>query len=584
MSAPYIVLTYAYWHSHFQEDRGVIGRTVQVNKQPFTVIGVTPPGFHGTVLIFSADFFVPIVDQDEAVLSARGNRWVSEVLGHLKTGVTPTQAIGDLNAMGLELEKSYPKEDSQMRFSLMHGGLPGGGFGSAVQAFLVGLMLLAGLILLAACANLGSLFAARAADRAREIALRIALGAGRGRILRQLFTEAVLISLMGGAAGLWGSVVLLHWLSLWQPFPQYPINMPIEPGRKSLWSGIAIECSEWVLFGAVPVKQVLRTDPYQVVKSGSTTVVGRGFAVRDLLLAVQIAICAVLVTSSMVAVRGLVRSLHSSFGFEPKNALLAETDLNMAGYGNDKVPAMQRHMIDAMAAIPGVTSVGLVNIPPLHPACCSESNVFSDKTADLRPANAAARAILFSISPEYLHAAGTALLAGRELTWHDDKDAPRVAIVNQLFASRMFGSATNAIGQYYKMDEGTRIQVVGIVEDGKYSPNITEDSRPAMFLPILQSPSSGHVAGGALEQCGAIGGSHQDQTAGGGLGAAFFHPNMEQSDGRGTIPFADGSGVARCDGCDGRDAGGNGHFWNGGVCGQQAVARVRNSGGPGRAA
>jgi predicted permease len=439
---------------------------------------------------FSADFFVPIVNQEEVVLSGRGNRWVSDVLGHLKAGVTPAQAIGDLNAIGSELEKSYPKEDSQLRFSLVHGGLPGGSFGSAVQAFLAGLMLLAGLILLAACANLGSLFAARATDRSREIALRIALGAGRPRILRQLFTEAVLISLMGGAAGLWGSVVLLHGLSAWQPFPQYPLNMPVNPDARVYGVALLLSLASGFLFGAVPVKQVLRTDPYQIVKSGSTAGVRPGITARDLLLAAQIAICAVLVTSSMVAVRGLVRSLHSNFGFEPQNAMLVDVDLNMAGYRADRVPAMQKRMIDAMASISGATSVGLVNIPPLQAACCNESNVFTDKTTDLRPSNATDRAILFSISPEYLRVAGTPLLAGRDLTWNDDKNAPGVAVVNRLFASRMFGSATNALGRYYKMDDGTRIQVVGIVEGGKYSPNITEELRPAMFLPILQSPST----------------------------------------------------------------------------------------------
>jgi predicted permease len=493
-SAPYIVLTYAYWHSYFQDDRGVVGRVLQLNRHPFTVIGVTPPSFRGTVLIFSADFFVPIVNQEQVEgwngLNARGDRWVGEVIGHLKAGVTSAQAVADLNSIGSDLEKSYPKEDGQMSFTLEHAGLPGGGFNVAIQAFLAGLMLLAGLILLAACANLGSLFAARAADRSREVALRLALGAGPTRILRQLFTEAVLISMMGGVAGLWGSVVLLHWLSAWQPFPQFPLNMPVNPDANVYGVALLLSLASGFLFGAAPVKQVLRADPYQIIKSGSTAAVGRRFTVRDLLLAVQIAICAVLVTSSMVAVRGLVRSLHSNFGFEPRNATLVDTDLNMAGYTVDRVPAMQKRMIDAMASISGVTSVGLVNIPPLQAACCSESNIFTDKTADLRPSNAAARAIMFSISPEYLQVAGTPLLAGRDLTWHDDKNAPRLAVVNRLFASRMFGSATNALGGYYKVDDGTRIQVVGIVEDGKYSPNITENPRPAMFLPILQSPST----------------------------------------------------------------------------------------------
>jgi predicted permease len=492
-SAPYIVLTYAYWHSHFQDDRGVVGRTVQLNKHPFTVVGVAPPEFHGTLLIFSPDFFVPIVNQEQVdganLLNDRGNRWVISAMGHLKAGVTQAQAIADLNSIGSFLKKSYPKDEDQMTFSLARPSLVSDITGRPVRAFLAGLMLLAGLILLAACANLGSLFAARAADRSREVALRLALGAGRLRILRQLFTEALLISLMGGAAGLWGSVVLLHWLSAWRPFPQFPMNVPVNPDANVYGVALLLALASGFLFGAVPVRQVLRTDPYEIVKSGSISKVGRRVTVRDLSLAVQIAICAVLVTSSMVAVRGLARSLHSNFGFESRNAMLVDTDLNMAGYGADRLLTMQRHMIDAMETISGVTSVGLVSIPPLHMGW-NNSKVFTDETADLRPSNAAADAIMYSISPEYFHAAGTALLAGRDFTWHDDKNAPRVAVVNREFASRIFGSTTNAMGRYYKMPNGTRIQVVGIVEDGKYTANLTEDPQPAMFLSMLQSPSS----------------------------------------------------------------------------------------------
>src|SRR6516162_10997897 len=490
-SAPYIVLTYAYWHSHFQDDRGVVGRTVQLNKHPFTILGVTPPAFRGTILFFWTDFFVPMVNQAQVDgwngLNDRANRWVGSIVGHLKAGVTPEQAVADLNSIGSYLQKTYPKEDSQMRFIVGREGLPGVAFRRAIKAFLAGLMLLAGLILLAACANLGSLFAARTADRSREVALRLALGAGRGRILRQLFTEAVLISVMGGGLGLWGSVMLLHSLMVWQPFPQFPFNMPVNPDENVYAIALLLSLASGLLFGAVPVKQVLRTDAYQIIKSGTTATVGRQLTARDLLLGAQIAICAVLVTSSMVAVRGLARSLHSNFGFEPHSAMLVSTDLSMAGYKADSATGMQKRMIEAMASIPGITSVGLVNIPPLEPACCSESNIFTDKTSDLRPANAAARVIKFSISPEYLQVARTPVLAGRDLTWHDDKNTPRVAVVNRLFASRIFGSSTNALGGYYKVDDGTRIQVVGIVGDGKYSPNIIEDLRPAMFLPILQS-------------------------------------------------------------------------------------------------
>ncbi len=491
-SAPYIVLTYAFWHSHFQDDRGVVGRIVQLNKHPFTILGVAPPEFRGTLSFVFPDFWVPIVNQEQVeganVLNARGNRGILMVLGHLKAGVTPAQAVADLNSIGSYLEKTYPKDDGQMTFTLARPGLAGDWLGRPLRAFLTGLMLLAGLILLAACANLGSLFAARAADRSREVAMRLALGSSPMRILRQLFTEAVLISLIGGAVGLWGSIVSLRELSVWQPLPTAPLHVPVNPDANVYGVALLLSLASGFLFGAVPVRQVLHTDPYQVIKSGSTGTVGRRMTVRDLLLAVQIAICAVLVTSSLVAVRGLVRSLHSSFGFEPQQAMLVETALSMAGYSGDRVPAMQKRMIEALQTIPGVRSVGSVDRLPLYYGANS-SNVFTEKTTDLRPANAAAEAMTYNISPEYFDTARTSLLAGRTLSWHDDKNSPRVAVVNREFARRIFGSLNDAMGRYYKMRDGSRLQVVGIVEDGKYA-SLAEDPQPAMFLPILQSPSS----------------------------------------------------------------------------------------------
>jgi predicted permease len=235
------------------------------------------------------------------------------------------------------------------------------------------------------------------------------------------------------------------------------------------------------------VRQVFRTDPYGIVKSGSNARVGRRLSVRESLLAVQIAICAVLITSSMVASRGLMRSLHGNFGIEPRNAILVDTDLNFNGYSIDKVPAMQKRMLDALQAIPGVEAVGLSDGVPIGEDG-GLSLVFTDKTTDLRSANATAEATMYKVSPEYFQAAGTTVLSGRTFTWHDDKDAPRVAVVNREFARKVFRSPGSAIGGNYKLPDGTRIQVVGLVEDGKYN-SLTEDQRPAMFLPILQSPS-----------------------------------------------------------------------------------------------
>jgi len=167
------------------------------------------------------------------------------------------------------------------------------------------------------------------------------------------------------------------------------------------------------------------------------------------LLVVQITICAVLVTSSLVAVRGLVRSMHSQFGFDPQNVLVADTNLTMAGYSGDSVPAMQRRMIDALETIPGVKSVDSLTNSPWWGG--SRQDVFTDQTADLKPANSAAYSVVFKISPN-TSSGGHILVAGRAFSRHDDKTSPRVAVINQMFARKIFGSVTKALGGYYKID------------------------------------------------------------------------------------------------------------------------------------
>jgi predicted permease len=268
----------------------------------------------------------------------------------------------------------------------------------------------------------------------------------------------------------------------------WPIHVPVNPDANVYLAALLLSLASGLLFGAVPIKQVLRTDPYELVKAGARYTRERRLTVRDVLLVVQIAICAVLVTSSMVAVRGLSRSLHGDFGFEPQNALLADADLTMGGYRKEALPAMQKRMVDRVAAIPGVTSVGLVDNPPIGSGA-NTSTVFSDSTTDLRPSNAAAEVVIIKTSPDYFRAAETSLLSGRGFTSHDDKNDPLVAVVNQEFARKIFGSAANALGHYFKKNDGTRIQIVGIVQDGKYN-SLTEDPQPAMFLPLLQSPAS----------------------------------------------------------------------------------------------
>jgi hypothetical protein len=280
-------------------------------------------------------------------LQYRGNH-NGYVLGHLKPGVTPAQATEDLNSIGAWLAKTYPSEDDGVKFTLARPGLIGDLLGGPARAFLGGLMLLAGLILLAACANLGGLFAARSADRAKEMALRLALGSRRRLILRQMLTEALLVSVGGGALGLAGGLLILRLLSAWQPIQDVPINVPVNPDVRTYLVALGLALASGLAFGIMPVRQVMRTDPWKVIRTGAASVAGfRRLTLRDVLLAVQIAICAVLVTSSLVAVRGLVRSMHSNFGFEPQSVMLVESDLHMAGYSNEQAVEVERRMLVA---------------------------------------------------------------------------------------------------------------------------------------------------------------------------------------------------------------------------------------------
>jgi hypothetical protein len=388
-SAPYVVLSYAYWHSYFHGDPHVIGRQLAINKHPFTIIGVAQPSFRGTELFFAPDVWIPMVEDPIFLgnfLKNRGDHSIM-LVGRLRPGVTPAMATADLNTIGAWLAKAYPSENDGVKFTLARPGLIGDMLEGPARAFMAGLMLLAGLILLAACANLGSLFAARASDRAKEVALRLALGSRRGLIVRQLLTEALLISVAGGAIGLGGGVLILHLL-----------------------------------------------------------------------------------------------------GFEPQGTMLAAADLHMGGYDGDRMPQMQRRMLDSISAIPGVSSVGYVTRPPLSIGS-GDSFVYTDATMDFRPTNVAADAMVYNISAGYIQAAGTHLLAGRDLAFSDDKSAPKVALINRTFAIKVFGSIQKAIGGHFKYWGSERAQVVGVVEDGKYR-TLTEDQMPAMFLSFLQYPRS----------------------------------------------------------------------------------------------
>src|SRR5512132_3817153 len=479
-SAAYVVLSDSLWRSAFNADPGVIGTTVRLNKDSFTVVGVAPARFHGTEQFDWPDYYIPSVNYfDAAYLQNRTGRPLT-VLGRLKPGVTPQQATENLNAIAAQLAKEYPKTDTGSPLRLVRPGL-GGDAGDVIRGFLYSVSGLALLVLLAACANLTSLFAARAADRSRELALRVALGASRWRLVRQLLTEAMVLSMLGGTAGLVIAGLLLRVLN--QSLSPYG-RLAASVDARVYLAALFLTLVSALLFGMIPARQVSQSSPLQAMKSGSVDSTPlRRFTLRDLLLGAQIAICTLLVTASLVAVRGMVRMLHAPMGFQPEGAMLANIDLSEIEQRGDALLVNQKAMLEAVQRIPGVTTAGEVNRVPFTGGLRGVP-VFPPGTTDFNLNNSVLAPYVFTISPGYLEAAGARLLSGRDISWHDTKTTPYVAVVNQTFARKTWGE-TSAIGQRFILRDHLT-EVVGVAEDGKYY-EIMEQQQPVVFLPLLQT-------------------------------------------------------------------------------------------------
>jgi predicted permease len=477
-SAPYVVLSDSLWRTAFNADPAVIGTTVQFNEDSFTVIGVTPARFQGTERFDWPDYFIPIVNYfDATYLEDRTGRPLV-VLGRLKPGVTPDQASENLSAIAAQLAKEYPKTDTGTPVRLVRPGLYGDN-GDVIRGSLYSVTALTLLVLVAACANLASLFAARAADRSRELAVRVALGAGRCRLVRQLLTETMLLSIMGGAAGMLIAGVLLGVMNRGSLGDTPYGHVAVSVGASVYLTSITLTLLSGLLFGIIPARNVWTTNPLQAMKSGpvdSTPL--RRLALPDLLLGAQIVICTLLITASLVAVRGMVRMLHVPLGFRPQGAMLAWSE-GEGGWPLEK----RKAMIDAVRNIPGVTAAGTVSKVPFTGGLRG-TPVFLPGTTEFTLNNSVLAPYRFTISPGYFEIAATRLLRGRDFSWSDTTKTPYVAIVNETFSRNMWRD-TPAIGQRFIFLDHLR-EVVGVVEDGKYH-EIQESPQPVVYLPSSQS-------------------------------------------------------------------------------------------------
>ncbi len=487
---PVAVISYACWQRRFAGDPGVVGQNIQLNGMNYSIVGVAPPGFSGTEVVFTPDLWVPIAMEPQI---EPGNDWLDQrgdqnlfVAGRMKPGVTLPQAEAALNAIGAELGREYPKENAGMKIVLSPPGLFGTYIRGTVRAFAAVLMGVAGMVLLIACVNLASLLLARAADRRRETAIRLALGAARGRLVRQLLTESVILSILGGAAGLLLSMWLAALFAAWRP----PIDVPVIPEigidfRVMIFAALA-SLFTGVLFGLAPALQSTRAQLAPALKNEAVSGRLRRFPVRDILVAAQVAMSVVLLAGSVLVIRSLQHVLSLNLGFEARHAAALSFDLGLQGYDETRARDFQRRVLQRVRNMPGIEFAGTISGLPLS-LNWNNSGILIEGKPVPRAADVT-MAAMFNISPGYLRAVQTKLMAGRDLEESDKDGGRRVVLVNEAFTRQLL-PGENPVGKRFRHDatqQGAWLEIVGVVEDGKYR-SLGERPMPAVFQPVAQS-------------------------------------------------------------------------------------------------
>ncbi|HEX7090945.1 MAG TPA: ABC transporter permease [Longimicrobiales bacterium] len=491
---PVAVISHALWQSRLGGDPGVVGRTVRLNAGLFTVVGVAPEGFLGSIRGVRVDVWVPLqatglLGTPDDFLTRRGDRGLL-VLGRLRPGVPVERAQAHFDVVARQLLASYPDAWRDVngrgrritvlpeRESRVLPQLRGAVLG------LMGLLLaVVGLVLLICCANIATLLLARAAGRTREVAIRLSLGAGRARLVRQLLTESVLLALLGGGVGiliaLWAADLLLAF----QPSAPIPVALDIAPDGRVLGFALALALGAAVVFGLAPALQATRLDTVSALKEGALTLAGgRRFGLRNVLVTAQVAISLVLLVGAGLFLRSLQHAATVDPGFDPSNVVVASFDLQTQGYTEAQGRAFYEQLSERVAALPGVVGVTLARNVPLSGG---GGRRFTG-VEGYEPAPGEDMEFHFNVvGPEYFEVMRVPLVRGRGFTAADREGAPQVAVVNETFARR-FWPGEDAIGKRLsRFGTAESIEIVGIARDGKYG-TLTEEPRPYIYRPFLQ--------------------------------------------------------------------------------------------------
>jgi len=486
---PVIVLGYGFWQGRFGGDPDVVGRTVSLNGHPFEVVGVAARDFKGPVNFADVPVYTPLMMQREVApccdyLESRGNNSFN-VVARLRDGIGVERAGEAMDALLVQLKEELPDQyDTQLGTRIVFQSEAGihPSFSQASMGMGAVMMAVVALLLLIACVNVANLFLARARDRRQEIALRLSLGASRGRVVRQLLTESVVFSLVAGVAAVGLALLATRGLAAFRPPMDGPWDMDLGlDGTVLLFTG-AISVAAGILFGMVPALQATRTETLAAVK-GDTGRVGRS-RMSSALVVAQVALSLMLLVGSGLFLRSLQSATRVDPGFdEPGNLVIASLDPALQGYGEEEGRALVDRIVQEVEGLPEVGRAGTVSWLPLGLNNSDRGIAIPGYTF----AEDERRSISYTnVSEGYLEAMGVDILEGRGFRRTDDADAPPVIVVNRTFAER-YWPGESALGKIVET-AGER-QVIGVVETGKYA-SLGEEPTPFMYLPSRQRPPS----------------------------------------------------------------------------------------------
>jgi predicted permease len=490
-ASPVAVMSYGCWQRRFGADPGVVGRSVSLNGRSFTVVGVAPKDFNGTEIAYAPDLFVPMMMAHEIEpgsdwLESRGSDNIF-VLGRLKPQVTTAQAEEKLQAITLELAREYPRDNEGRGVKLLTPGLFIPEIRNSVIGFAGVLMAVVGLVLLLACVNLANLLLTRATERRKEIAIRLAVGARRGLIIRQLITESVLLSLLGGACGL----VLATWINDLVASTKIPTDvalvMDLHIDWRVLFFAFMVSIITGIVFSLLPALQASRPDLVPALKDEASMRGFRRSRLRNVLVIAQVSLSLVLLVCAGLIVRSLQAAQRMRPGFNPENAVALSFDVGLQGYDEERGRAFQKQALERARSLPGVRSAALVTTIPLS-LDYSYTTIYVEGQPVVSNSELPV-AIPNSITPGYFQTMEIAL-RGRDFSEQDDKKESRFLIVNETFARKFFPNQ-DVIGRRVNFNgpQDPYWEIVGVAADGKYN-SLGEDPKPAFYRPLLRDYSS----------------------------------------------------------------------------------------------